>query len=162
MGYRNLDEFWFGWMKVVLNWWIMFGMMFGIVWVKKFYDLVEIWGRYECLKDCGNGGFREWFEGWEMFVLKNEGRRREKKIRYMMCRGRAWSCNYRHGPCQLTGLWGFLWAWSGTGRAKLLAFWAQNFFSPFSWILLGQLPTKQRKTNKKRLNAWVASHKALV
>jgi len=74
MRYRNLGEFWFGWMKVVFDWWIMF----GIVWVKKFCDLVEIWGRYEGLKVFGYGGFREWFEGWEMCVLKNEGRRWEK------------------------------------------------------------------------------------
>jgi len=42
MGYTNLDDFWFGWMKVAFDWWIMFGMMFGVVWVKKFCDLVEI------------------------------------------------------------------------------------------------------------------------
>jgi len=155
MGFRNLDGFWFGWMKVVFDWWIMF----GIVWVKKFCDLVEIWGKYECLKVCGNGGFREWFEGWEMFVLKNEGRRREK-IRYMACRGRARPCHYRHGPCQGSGFWGFLWAWSGTTvplQARVVPsfwHWAPNFFSsPFSWILLGQLPTKQLKTTKNKQKA---------
>jgi len=42
MGYTNLDDFWFGWMKVVFDWWIMFGMMFEVIWVKKFCDLVEI------------------------------------------------------------------------------------------------------------------------
>jgi len=42
MGYTNVDDLWFGWMKVVSDWWIMFGMLFGIDWVKKFCDLVEI------------------------------------------------------------------------------------------------------------------------
>jgi len=42
MGYTNLDDFWFGWMKDVFDRWIMFGMMFGVVWVKKFCDLLEI------------------------------------------------------------------------------------------------------------------------
>jgi len=42
MGYMNLDDFWFGWMKVVFDRWIMFGMKFVVVWVKKFCDLVEI------------------------------------------------------------------------------------------------------------------------
>ena len=50
MGYRTLGELWFGWMKVVLDWRIMFGVMYGIVWVKKFCDLVKILGRYEGLK----------------------------------------------------------------------------------------------------------------
>jgi len=40
----------------------MFGMMFGSDWVKKFCDLVRIWGRYEELKVNGYGGFREKFE----------------------------------------------------------------------------------------------------
>jgi len=38
MGYTNLDDVWFGWMKVIFDRWIMF----GVVWVKKFGDLVEI------------------------------------------------------------------------------------------------------------------------
>jgi len=29
-------------MKVVFVWWVMFGMLFGVDWVKKFCDLVEI------------------------------------------------------------------------------------------------------------------------
>jgi len=65
-----------------------------------------------------------------MFVLKNEGRRREK-IRYMMCRGRARPCHYRHGPCQLTGIFRFV----GHGQARAVPrFWhfGLNFFSPFS------------------------------
>jgi len=69
-----------------------------------------------------------------MFVLKNEGRRR-KKIKYIVVRGRARSCHYRHGPCQASGLFGGVqgmgWhgrATAGTGRAKLLALQAQNFF----------------------------------
>ena len=36
--FRNLG---FGWMKVVFEWWVLFGMMFGIVLVKKFGELVE-------------------------------------------------------------------------------------------------------------------------
>jgi len=40
-------------------------------------------------------------------------------------------CHYRHGPCQVTGVLGLL-AWqvrhgratAGTGRGKVLAFWA--------------------------------------
>jgi len=40
-----------------------------------------------------------------MFVLKNEGRRREK-IRYMRVRGLARPCHYRHGPCQASGFCG--------------------------------------------------------
>ena len=42
MGYTYLDDFWFGWMKVVFDWGIMSGVMFGVVWVKEFCDLVEI------------------------------------------------------------------------------------------------------------------------
>jgi len=42
MGYMNLDDLWFGLMKIVFDRWIMFRMMFGVVWVKKFCDLVEI------------------------------------------------------------------------------------------------------------------------
>jgi len=36
-------------------------MMFGIVLVKKFGELVEFGGIYEGLKDFGYGGFREKF-----------------------------------------------------------------------------------------------------
>ena len=103
LGYRNLGEFWFGWMKVVFGWWIMFGVMYGIVWVKKFVILVKIWGRYEGLKVCGDGGFRERFERWEMLLLKNDGRRREKLG--------IWRLGIGHGR-----------ATTGTGRAKLLVF----------------------------------------
>jgi len=56
-------------------------------------------------------------------------------------------------------------ATAGMGRAKLLALRAQIFFLSFFRFLeslLGQFPTKQLKTNKKVLNAWVASHEALV
>jgi len=42
MGYTNLDDLWFGWMNVVFDLWIMYGMMFGVVWEKKFCDLMEI------------------------------------------------------------------------------------------------------------------------
>ena len=150
MWYRNLDEFWFGWMEVGFDWWIMFGMMFGVVWVKKFV----IWWRFEgdmkVWRFLVMQIFREWFEGWEIFVMKNEGRRKEKKIRYMMVRGLA-----RAVPTY----WIFVvWkAWSST--AVPLQAWAVprfwhfglNFFSPFSWILLRQLPTKQLKTNKKAI-----------
>ena len=31
MGYMNLDDFWFEWVKVVFDRWIMFGMKFGVV-----------------------------------------------------------------------------------------------------------------------------------
>ena len=41
-------------------------------------------------------------------------------------------------------------ATAGTGRAKVLAVLAQFFFSSFSGIVLGQLPTKQIKTNKEQ------------
>jgi len=51
----------------------------------------------------------------------------------MEARGRAWPCHYKHGPCQLTGVFGF---WQGMGwhgratagmsLAKLLAVWAQK------------------------------------
>ena len=69
--------------------------------------------------------------------------KKEKKIRYMVCRGQA-----RAVP----SYWIFVvWkAWSGTGRAKVLAVLAQFFFSSFSGIVLGQLPTKQLKTNKEQ------------
>jgi len=40
MGNRILGEFWCGWMKVVVALGIMFGVMYGIVGVKKFCDLV--------------------------------------------------------------------------------------------------------------------------
>jgi len=40
----------------------MFGMMFGSDWVKKFCDLVRIWGSYEGLKVNGYRGFIEKFE----------------------------------------------------------------------------------------------------
>jgi len=73
-----------------------------------------------------------------MFVLKNEGIRRKKNW-YMVCRGQARPCHYRHGPCQASGVWGFGKArdgtgraTAGTGRAKVLAVLTQNFFSPFS------------------------------
>ncbi len=45
-------------MKAVSEWWIMFGSD----WVKKFCDLVRIWGSYEGLKGNGYGGFREKIE----------------------------------------------------------------------------------------------------
>jgi len=79
-----------------------------------------------------------------MLVLKNEGRRR-KKNRYMKARVRARPCHYRHGPCQLTGVF---WFWqgmgwhgratAGTGRAKLLAVWAQFFFSSSFFLNLAR------------------------
>jgi len=31
-------------MKVVFEWWVMFGMIFGSVLVKKFGELVRFWG----------------------------------------------------------------------------------------------------------------------
>jgi len=49
----------FGWMKVVFDRWIMFGMMFGSDWVKKFWFL----GRYESLKVFGYGGFKDNLSG---------------------------------------------------------------------------------------------------
>jgi len=42
MGNSKLVGLGFGWMKVVFEWWIMCGMMFGSDWVKKFCDLVMI------------------------------------------------------------------------------------------------------------------------
>jgi len=44
-------------MKVAFDWWIMFGMMFRVDWVKKFCGLVEILGKYDGLKVFGYGGF---------------------------------------------------------------------------------------------------------
>jgi len=52
----------FGWLKFVFGWWMMFGMMFGSDWVKKFCVLVKIWGSCEGLKVSGYVGFRERFE----------------------------------------------------------------------------------------------------
>jgi len=128
-------------------------------------DLREIW-RFEgfWLWRFLESGLRD--ERCLCWGMKEEG----KKFRYMGCRGRARPCHYRHGPCQASGVFGGLqgMGWhgrvtAGTGRTKLLAFWAQILFCfSFSWILLEQLPTKQLKTNKKRLNAWVASHETLV
>ena len=40
-GEFDFGDFWFGWMKVVFEWWVMFGMMFGSVLVKKFGELVK-------------------------------------------------------------------------------------------------------------------------
>ena len=134
-------------MKVVFDWWIMFGMVFGIVWLKKFCGLVEIWVRYEGLKVCGYGGFREWFERWEMLVLKNEWRRR-KKIDI-----------WRLGVCQASGVLGMCKAWGGMAvplQAQVVpSFWHLRLkkISLFSWILLGQFPTKQLKTNKNKQKA---------
>jgi len=48
-------------MKVVFEWWVMYGMMFGSVLVKKFCELVEFGRRYEGLKVVGYRGFREKF-----------------------------------------------------------------------------------------------------
>jgi len=42
MGNMNLVRLEFGWMKVVFDLGIMFGMMFGSDWVKKFCVLVKI------------------------------------------------------------------------------------------------------------------------
>ena len=148
MGYGKLGEFWFWWMKVVFDWWIMFGVVEGFVWVKKLVILVKIWGRYEGLKVGGYGGFRERFDRWERLLLKNEGRRKEK-IRYIgleVGHGRATTGTGRANLLEFGG-WLGMWlhgrATAGTGRAKLLAFQAQIFFvSSFSWIVLGQLPTK--------------------
>jgi len=56
-------------------------------------------------------------------------------------------------------------ATAGTGCARLLAVWAQKFFFVFFESCSDnylQNDLKQTKTNKKRLNAWVASHEALV
>jgi len=179
MGCRNFDEFWFGWMEIGFDWWIMFGMMFGVVWVKKFV----IWWRFEgdmkVWRFLVMEIFREWFEGWEIFLMKNEGRRKGKKLGIWWLEvwhgrattGTAVPLQARAVPIQaraVPSFW-FLWvckAWSGTGRARLLAFWAQIFFS-FRFLescsdnyLQNNL--KQTKTNKNRLNAWVASHEALV
>jgi len=84
--------------------------------------------------------------------FKKEERRRENiKIRYMMVRGlarpcqasgfcgcarhgQARPCHCRHGPCQASGILG------------------SNFFL-FSWILLEQLPTKQLKTKENKQKA---------
>jgi len=90
-----LGDFGFGWMKVVFEWWVMFGMMFGSVLVKKFCELVEFGGRYEGLKVVGYGVFRE------MFMWYNEGRRR--RIFVLFVAGIA------HGRANI-----------GTGRANLL------------------------------------------
>ena len=38
---QGFGDFWFVWMKVVFQRWVMFGMMFGIDWVKKFCELVK-------------------------------------------------------------------------------------------------------------------------
>jgi len=64
----------------------------------------------------------------------NEGEGR--KNRYLKARDRGRPCQYRHGPCQVSGVVGFWqgmgWhsrATAGTSHAKLLA-------------LFGQLPTK--------------------
>ena len=92
-----------------------------------------------------------------MLVLKNEGRRR-KKNRYMKARVRARPCHYRHGPCQLTGVF---WFWqgmgwhgratAGTGRAKFLAFQAQKvvFLRPLESVSDNNLQNnlKQTKSN---------------
>jgi len=40
-GIRIFVGFWFWWMKVVFEWWVMFGMIVGNVLVKKFGELVE-------------------------------------------------------------------------------------------------------------------------
>ena len=154
MGYMNLDDLWFGLMKIVFDRWIMFRMMFGVVWVKKFCDLVEIWGRYEGLKVFGYGGFREKFEWREMFMLENEGRRRNF-FWYILHRSRARPCLWGHGPCQLSVIWGLIWAWSDTavplqaGAVLGLRASKAQFFS-FSWIMIRQWPTKQLKTTKKQ------------
>jgi len=101
MGCRNLDEFWFGWMKVVLDWWIMFGLMFGIVWVKKFCGLVDIWVRYE-----GLWLWRFKRVVWEMRDVGIEEWMRKKDIFLGI-----WGLGVGHGR-----------ATTGTGRANLLAF----------------------------------------
>ena len=40
-GEFEFGDFCFGWMKVVFEWWVMFGMIVGNVLVKKFGELVE-------------------------------------------------------------------------------------------------------------------------
>ena len=161
MGYRNLGEFWFGWMKVVLNClgeeFLWFGGKLREIWRFEGFMAMEV--VEGCLRN-------ERCLCWRM--KGEEG----KKIRYMVCRGQARRCHYRHGPCQGCGLWGFCKAWSGTAvplQARAVpGFWQFGlnffffvFFESCSDNYL-QNNLKQTKTNKKRLNAWVASHEALV
>ena len=74
-----------------------------------------------------------------------------------------WCVEVRHGRattgtgraklldfCGLEGMVRHGHATAGPGRAKVLAVLAQFFFSSFSGIVLGQLPTKQLKTNKEQ------------
>jgi len=86
-----------------------------------------------------------------------------KKIRYMVCRGRARPCHYRHGPCQGSGLWGFCkagWAVPNFWQFGLRIFFLRFLESCSDNFLQNNL--KQTQTNKKRLNVWVASHEALI
>jgi len=65
-----------------------------------------------------------------MFVLKNEGKRREK-IRYMGCRSRARPCHYRHRPCQGSGFLGFGMASQARAVPSFWHFRLKFFFSVF-------------------------------
>jgi len=98
-------------MKVVFDWWIMFGMMFG-------WRNFVVWWRFEWDMKVGSFVVMEVLESglrdgrcWYWRMMEEEG----KKIRYMKARGWALPCHYRHGPCQLTENWGL--ARHGVARA---------------------------------------------
>ena len=154
-------------MKVVFDWWIMFGMMFGwrnlVVWWRLEGDM-KVW-RCVVMEVLESGLRDERYLWWRM---KEEER---KKIRYMMVRGLASPCHYRHGPCQASGFCGC--ARHGQARpchcrhgpCQASDILGSNFFFRFLESCSDnylQNNLKQTKTNKNWLNAWVTSHEALV
>ena len=67
---------------------------------------------------------------------------------YLARHGMARLCHYRHGPCQASGTLGLKFFFFRVLESVSDNYLQNNF--------------KQTKTDKKRLNTWVASHEALV
>ena len=83
-----------GWCRE-LFWWRNCGFWCG------FEGDVKVWSLV--VMEVLERGLRE-VRGWCWRMMEKEW----KKFRYIWGRGRARPCRYRHGPCQLNGMWGWL------------------------------------------------------
>ena len=112
---------------------------------------MKVWRFY------GYGGFRGLFEGWEMFVLKNEGRRKKKKKKFFFWNLIFWEKKNSffllmgwHGPCQPSGkIMGFFFFFFKEKKkfqdvvGLVFGQWLQNFF-----VFSHHIWTNTYKTNK--------------
>ena len=121
-----------------------FGLV-NYVWVKKFCDLVKIWGKYEgfMVMEVLEGCLRD--ERCLCWRMKGEERKKKNLRNFFFCWWVGTPCHHRHDPCQPSGkivvFFIFFWIW-------LVWFLVNGFKKISHHIWTNTYKTTQNKQNK--------------